>query len=91
MLYELNEMKQKESSHIIFTGNINLQQTIWSTMSSNNQYGKEVLERLHDKSLTQQAATQLDIVLCSSNDCVTEFRTNQLLQARLTKKQLAVF
>ena len=91
LLNETNEMKQKESSDIIVTGDLNFQQTIWSTMSSSNQYKAEILERFHDLTLIQQAPTQLNIVLCSSKDCIIECGTDQLLQSRLTKKQPAFF
>ena len=84
-------MKQKESSDIIVTGDFNFQRTKWSTMSSNNQYKKEILEKYYELSLPQQPRARLDNVLSSSNDCFTECGTDQLLQSRLTKNKRYFF
>ena len=91
LLNELDEMKQKESSDIIVTGDLNFQQTLLSRMSPNNQYEHKILDRLHKMRLTTQVSTHLDIVLCFSNDCIIECGTDQLLQSRPTKNNLQFY
>ena len=82
---ELDAIRQQQQSDLIITGDLNFVDTKWKLMSSSNPYEEEILERLLGMNLSQQAAFQLDILLCNATEIVIDCSTDTLLQKKLTK------
>ena len=67
-LLENFQLKAKECqcNLIILTGDLNLSQTNWLTMSSNLDYEKQIIDALVERNFSNQSTDQLDVVLANN-------------------------
>ena len=78
-------MRQQKNSDLISTGVLNFADTKWETMSSETPYADKIQEELFGINMSQQVASQLDIVLCNPNEVIIGRCADNLLHNSLTR------
>ena len=72
--------KECQCNLIILTGDLNLSQTNWLTMSSNLDCEKQIIDALVERNFSNQSTDQLDVVLANNPDSIVNCEYDNSLQ-----------